>query len=106
MTIKGSILISIVIICYSTIAFAQETPIIYLFPGQGSDERLFDSLKFKIDYRIVHIEYPIPDNGSSLSAYAKRISKQIDTSQQYIFIGVSLGGMIISELHEFLNPEK
>ena len=38
--------------------------------------------------------------------YSKRISKQIDTTQQFILIGVSLGGMIISELMDSLNPEK
>ncbi|WP_375577876.1 alpha/beta hydrolase [Marivirga tractuosa] len=106
MTVKGFILIIFLSLCSYDISFSQEQPIIYLFPGQGSDERLFDSLKFKNDYKIIHIKYPIPEKGSSLPEYAKRIAKQIDTTQQYIFIGVSLGGMIISELNDFLNPEK
>lgn len=106
MKIKGFILIIFIPLSSITVLFSQEQPIIYLFPGQGSDERLFDSLKFESHFKIVHIRYPIPEKGSSLPVYAKRISNQIDTSKQYILIGVSLGGMIISELNDLLNPEK
>jgi pimeloyl-ACP methyl ester carboxylesterase len=106
MKIKGSLLIILITLCSFREAFSQERPIIYLFPGQGSDERLFDSIKFKNNPKIVHIKYPIPEKGSSLANYAKRISEQIDISQKYTFIGVSLGGMIISELNDFLKPEK
>ncbi|MGM0580577.1 MAG: alpha/beta fold hydrolase [Bacteroidota bacterium] len=106
MKIKGFILILFFILCRFTLTFSQEQPNIYLFPGQGSDERLFDSLEFKNNTNIVHIKYPVPKKRSSLAEYAIRLSNQIDTSQQYILIGVSLGGMIISELHDFLNPEK
>jgi hypothetical protein len=89
-----------------TLSLSQEKPIIYLFPGQGSDERLFDSLKFENQPDIVHIKYPIPEKGTSLQDYAKKISSQIDTSHHYILIGVSFGGMIISELMDFLNPQE
>lgn len=106
MIIKGFILIIFISFCSFSASFSQEQYIIYLFPGQGSDERLFDSLEFESDYKIVHIKYPIPEKASSLHEYAKRISLQIDTTQQYIFIGVSLGGMIISEMNDFLNPTK
>jgi pimeloyl-ACP methyl ester carboxylesterase len=106
MTIKACILIIFLALSSLKIAFSQNHSIIYLFPGQGSDERLFDSLEFDNHHEIVHIKYPIPEKGSSMENYAKIISSQIDTSRQYIFIGVSLGGMIISELNDFLNPEQ
>lgn len=85
--------------------FSQKQATLYLFPGQGSDERLFDSLKFKANFKIVHIQYPVPSKGCSMPEYAKLISNQIDTTENYAFIAVSLGGMIISELNEFLNPQ-
>ncbi|WMN10888.1 alpha/beta hydrolase [Marivirga salinae] len=106
MTIRGFILTILLCLCSFSISFSQEQPTIYLFPGQGSDERLFDSLKFENHQKIVHIKYPIPKKGSSLPEYAKGISEQIDTTQHFILIGVSLGGMIITELKEYLNPEK
>lgn len=106
MTVKGVILVVCTTIYSLSCSFSQEQPIIYLFPGQGSDERLFDSLRFEDHQKIVHVEYPIPEKGSSMANYAKRISEQIDTTQQYSFIGVSLGGMIISELNDYLEPQK
>lgn len=83
---------------------AQKACTLYLFPGQGSDERLFDSLQLKDTYEIVDIKYAIPEKGTSLAEYAKVISGQIDTTESYIFIGTSLGGMIISELNQYLHP--
>jgi len=106
MTFKRFIILAIFGISIQSLSFSQSLPIIYLFPGQGSDERLFDSLEFENHQEIVHIKYPIPEKGSSLTDYAKRISQQIDTSQQFVFIGVSLGGMIITELNDFLNPQQ
>ena len=79
---------------------------VYLFPGQGSDERLFEKIKLDARFQIVHINYPAPKRGATLTEYAQEISRQIDTTQKYIFIGVSLGGMICSELADFLAPEK
>ena len=79
---------------------------VYLFPGQGSDERLFVKIELGSGYKIFYIKYPVPYKGATMKDYAIEISKQIDTSQQYIMIGVSLGGMICSELSDILNPEK
>lgn len=79
---------------------------IYLFPGQGSDSRIFSKFKFDNRYIIHHISYPIPQKGLMLKEFAFQISKQIDTSQNYILIGVSLGGMLCSELTDILHPQK
>ncbi|HET8859101.1 alpha/beta hydrolase [Marivirga sp.] len=106
MIIKGVFLYLFFSLFCSTIIFCQIQPTIYLFPGQGSDERLFERLELGSNYKLVHIKYPIPEKGSSLAEYAKVIAHQIDTTKQYILLGVSLGGMIISELLDFLKPEK
>ncbi len=79
---------------------------IYLFPGQGSDERIFEKIKFDPSYKIVHIKYPVPEKGTTMKQFAEIIRQQIDTSGKYTFIGVSLGGMLCSELSETLHPEK
>lgn len=41
----------------------------------------------------------------SLADFAKQLSSCIDTSEKFILIGVSLGGMICCELNEFLHPQ-
>ncbi|WKV11350.1 alpha/beta fold hydrolase [Marivirga harenae] len=106
MIIRLFILVLLISLNSPSPIFSQQKTTIYLFPGQGSDERIFDSLKFAEKFEIVHIEYPIPMKGCSMREFARVVSHQIDTTQKYILIGVSLGGMIISEMNENLNPEQ
>lgn len=79
---------------------------VYLIPGQGSDFRIFNSLELNDSYEIRYIHHCIPDEGMTMSDYAKELSFQIDTSSPFILIGVSLGGMLSVEISEFLTPEK
>ena len=79
---------------------------VYFFPGQGSDKRIFDSLTIDPAFKIKFIEYGTPDKNTSLKEFAKQLSKQIDTTEKFILVGVSLGGMICSEINEILHSEK
>jgi pimeloyl-ACP methyl ester carboxylesterase len=88
------------------LSYSTSPTTVYFFHGQGSDERVFSGIKLDSNFRIVYITYPIPGKGMSLPEYAELISKQIDTTQPFIFIGMSLGGMICTELTDVLKPEK
>ncbi len=80
--------------------------VVYLILGQGSDYRLFENIDIDSSFEIKHISYSIPQEQISMSAYARILSEQIDTSHSYSIVGVSLGGMIATEMSDFLNPEK
>jgi hypothetical protein len=84
----------------------QNKTIIYCFPGQGSDKRIFDSLNIDNEYELKFIEYGKPEKKATMNTFAKTFIHQIDTNTKYILLGVSLGGMICVELNEILNPEK
>lgn len=86
--------------------FGQTKKTIYLFPGQGSDRRIFDSLTIDSKFDIKIIEYGTPDKNMTMNSFARQLSKQIDTTQEFILVGVSLGGMICAELNDILNPNK
>lgn len=94
-----------VINCFCIIG-QQIKPTIYLIPGQGSDYRIFNNLKINKDYTTKHIYYTIPNEGANLKDFAVELSSQIDTNKRFILIGVSLGGMIATEMGDFLNPDK
>lgn len=80
---------------------------IYLFSGQGSDYRIFDSLQFDQEkYNVVNVEYSVPTKGMSLQQYSQSLLPKIDTLNPFILIGVSLGGMICCELSELINVKK
>jgi hypothetical protein len=72
--------------------FGQSSKTIYIFPGQGSDKRLFDSLAFDAQYTLKFIDYGMPEKGLTLKQFAQVLVNQIDTSQTFFLIGVSFGG--------------
>jgi pimeloyl-ACP methyl ester carboxylesterase len=84
---------------------SQQTHV-YFFPGQGSDKRIFDSLEIDPSFTLHVIEYGTPEKNATMSSFARQLAQQIDTTQKFILVGVSLGGMICTELNELLNPEK
>ena len=84
---------------------ATQKPIIYFIPGQGSDYRIFSKLELDNSYEIKHIHYKLPRENMTMRDYAIELSNQIDTTRSYIIVGVSLGGMLASEMIEFLDPK-
>ncbi len=79
--------------------------IIYLFPGQGADYRQFRDIEIPEGYDTVHIIYPVPFKRETMAAYASRFIPQINQDAPFVLLGVSLGGMICTELADTLHPE-
>jgi len=79
---------------------------IYLVPGQGADHRLFSKLHLSSKFELKYIKSETPAKGASMKDYAKQLSLQIDNSKPFILIGVSIGGMIATEINELLHPVK
>ena len=83
--------------------YAQSTRL-YLLPGTGADERLFDALDLAA-FDTVHVKLPVPLRKETMATYAARIAtNQIDTTRPFALLGVSLGGMVATELSEQLDP--
>ncbi|PCJ63779.1 MAG: hypothetical protein COA58_15330 [Bacteroidetes bacterium] len=62
-------------------------------------------MSFPDSFELKYIALPTPDQGEMLPEYAQRFIPQIDTSEPFSLIGVSLGGMICVELADMLDPE-
>ncbi len=87
--------------------FGQDIPVtVYFFPGTGSDERIFSKIHLPEGYSAHHIQYPVPGRKATMAEYAATVSQQIDTTKSFVLVGVSVGGMICTELAELLNPSK
>ena len=78
---------------------------LYLLPGTGADARLFHALDLS-DYDTVNVQLPVARRHESMSAYAARVATQIDTTERFALLGVSLGGMVATELAEIVHPEQ
>ena len=102
--LKGWGLSVIIVLC--TLHYGSSQPYtIYLLPGEGSDYRIFKYLQYDTSlYQIIHVKYPIPSKHESMKGYALRLSTQFNTDEEFLLIGVSLGGMLAVELSEILNP--
>ena len=83
-----------------------EKVMVYLIPGQGGDSRLFNNLTLPAGFEAKHIIYERPEAGMSMKEYARQLTRQIDTSSRFILIGVSLGGMLATEMSEMVAAEK
>jgi len=73
----------------------------------GTDKRIFEELNFhhkSISKKT--IEWESFENCNSLEEYAKKLIPQVDTSQPFILVGVSMGGMLAMEMSEIIHPER
>lgn len=79
---------------------------VYLLPGQGADYRLFSNLTLDEKFETRDVLLIRPEKNMSMKDYAYNLAKQIDTTESFSIVGVSLGGMLSVELSEKLNPHK
>lgn len=103
---RRSIALLVVFILCTFALQAQDSLHIYLFPGQGSDARVFAGLQFPDNVQVHTLSYPVPARGERMPAFARRLTPQIDTTQTLVFIGHSLGGMLATELADSLQPRQ
>lgn len=105
---KNKLIFSILFFC-NYIVFSQNENtkmIVYYIPGQGADHRLFNNIDLGEKYEVRFVKYEIPKRREKMEAYARRLSTQIDTSQSFVLMGTSLGGMLATEMNDFLKPKK
>ena len=84
----------------------KEFPHIYLVPGLGADGRLFNRLLWNPGVHTTALKWVEPFPREPISDYALRMCEQVDTSQPFSFIGVSLGGIMSIEMAKHIHPEK
>lgn len=77
---------------------------IYAFSGLGTDGRIFRQLK--LEHEIEAVKWVEPRSDDTLASYALRLGQQVDQSEPFALMGVSFGGMLVSELAKTMKPEK
>lgn len=92
--------------CVSGLLQAQSVQRLYLLPGQGSDHRIYSHIQFPAGVDTVHLHFLTPEPQETMEQYALRMSAQVDTTQPFAFMGVSLGGMVSLEMADLLHPQK
>lgn len=83
---------------------AQEKLRLYLIPGMATDCRVFKGFDLQ-NYDVVCIQWVEFQTSESLREYAIELAKQIDTTRPFALAGVSMGGMLASEIARTHEPE-
>ena len=76
----------------------------YCISGIGANEQIFHNLNLKFDY--VPVKWVETTYKESLKDYAQKLCEQVDTSEKFVLIGVSYGGMLATEMNKFINPQQ
>ncbi|MER3470273.1 MAG: hypothetical protein C4330_02805 [Chitinophagaceae bacterium] len=79
---------------------------VYFISGLGADERVFANLKLPAFCTPQYLRWIPFEKSETIPHYARRLASGIDTSKPFVVIGLSLGGMIASEMQSFLHPLK
>jgi pimeloyl-ACP methyl ester carboxylesterase len=71
---------------------------IYFIPGLGADKKIFRSISVPQANKAIYIEWIKPLKNETLQSYSYRIAEQIDTTQPFLIVGLSFGGMLATEI--------
>ena len=80
-------------------------PQLFFISGLGADHRAFERIELG-GYDQTHIPWQVPAKGETLETYARKLAKPIEDAENPIVIGLSLGGMITSEMSTFIPHMK
>lgn len=78
---------------------------IYQISGLGSNQNAFKYLKINPDFETVYIPWLQPEISETLEHYAERMAEKIDTTEEFILMGLSFGGLVVQEMNRFLHPK-
>jgi len=74
------------------------TPIFYLIPGLGADERVFQKLQPLLRGQVTVLQWLTPYRNERIDQYAQRMAQHLPADQVCWIVGVSFGGTIALEI--------
>lgn len=85
---------------------SQDIIHVYFMPGMAANPTIFEHIKLpKSQFKIHWLNWLIPVENESLSAYAKRLAKSVK-HENSVLIGVSFGGVLVQEMNRFLKVKR
>lgn len=77
---------------------------VYFISGLAADKRVFKYITLPPGFDAIHLAWINPKKNESLGDYALRMAEKIDVSIPFVIIGLSMGGMIASEISRKFKP--
>lgn len=79
---------------------------LYFVSGLGANKKAFEHIQLPTNYKALHIAWKQPLKNETLSNYAQRMVREIDTSTAFVLLGLSFGGILVQEMTQFVQPLK
>ena len=77
---------------------------VYFIPGIAANSRIFKHIRLPEEFEPVYLEWIKPVRKESLNVYALRLSKKMNTNEAFCLVGLSLGGIVASEIALRTHP--
>ncbi|RYZ20479.1 MAG: alpha/beta hydrolase [Chitinophagaceae bacterium] len=77
---------------------------LYFIPGLGADHRVFSRLVLPPHCKPVYLDWIKPVPGETLHDYSLRFGEAIDATRPFGLIGLSMGGMVATEIAQVKPP--
>ena len=77
---------------------------VYFISGLAADSRVFRHIVLPEPFEIKHLDWVKPIAGETLSEYAIRMAESIDTNEEFVLAGLSMGGMMAAEIAKIHPP--
>lgn len=77
---------------------------VYFISGLAADRRVFKNIHLPVGYVPAYLDWIPARKNESLESYACRLAENIDTSEKFAVIGLSMGGMIAAEIAKKYKP--
>lgn len=79
----------------------MKKPQLFFISGLGADHRAFDRIELD-GYEQTHLPWIIPSWKDNMHSYARKMAEPILAAENPVVIGLSLGGMLASEMTTFI----
>lgn len=76
----------------------------YFISGMGADKRVFTHIQLPEGFEAVFLDWLAPNREETLPSYAMRLADHIDTTEPFVLIGLSFGGMLATEIAKQYPP--
>jgi pimeloyl-ACP methyl ester carboxylesterase len=76
----------------------------YFISGIGADYRLFKNIHLPYGFEAEYLHWIPPLKDESIREYASRLAQNINRDEQHILIGLSLGGIMATEIAKLTSP--
>lgn len=86
------------------ISDGKNLPRIFFFTGLGADERAFSDLIIETSLQQIRVAWLKPERGEPLTTYCRRLTEKYKIKNGDILIGLSFGGLVVTEISQLIKP--